>query len=155
MCVCWAQSIWYLALDPNLIAARSPSWRHQHLLLMRDDASDQLTMTHQGFLGLIPTDHGCQRGCAQEFLRIDQIPFGNYCPQASVSAPIELRIPRITVVDRNLTFGRCFMLLVAVFVIAAGLCWFFSLRIVYTARLVMQDLQDTMVCTSGRRRCKG
>jgi hypothetical protein len=37
------------------------------------------------------------------------------------------------------------MLLVAVFVIAAGLCWFFSLRIVYTTRLVMQDLQETLV----------
>eukprot|EP00435_Cladocopium_sp_Y103_P050715 s371_g15.t1 len=57
----------------------------------------------------------------------------------------------VTVIDRNLTFGRCFMLLVAVFVIAAGLCWFFSLRIVYTARLVMQDLQDYFLSSFSTR----
>lgn len=57
----------------------------------------------------------------------------------------------VTVIDRNLTFGRCFMLLVAVFVIAAGLCWFFSLRIVYTTRLVMQDLQDYFLSSFSTR----
>lgn len=43
------------------------------------------------------------------------------------------------------------MLLVAVFVIAAGLCWFFSLRIVYTTRLVMQDLQDYFLSSFSTR----
>ncbi len=27
-------------------------------------------------------------------------------------------------------------------VVAAGLCWFFSMRVIYTAGLVMGDLQD-------------
>ena len=159
-----ARSIWFLGVDPYRSAfsrfvisgvfsssdihhclVMSFIWictKLMHcLLLMR-----RLTMTNQGVVIRVDnSDHGSlSEGICPGIPWDSRDPVWKYLPSDQFPRP-SLRILRVAVIDRHLTFGRCFMLLVAVFVIAAGLCWFFSLHIVYTTRLVMRDLQETMV----------